>query len=54
MNAGPRDSIIGFKNIKITEDVIYLTDQILPVRSKRQLSYWLHTGWFSNKSDKSS
>lgn len=53
MNMGPRDLIIYFKN-KIIEDMIYLADQIILARSKRQPSYWLHTGWFSNKSDKSS
>ena len=49
MNQGLRDSITSFKNIKITEDMIYLADQTLPVRSKRQLSYQLHTDWLSLK-----
>lgn len=52
MNQGLRDSITSFKNIKITEDMIYLADQILPVRSKRQLSYQLHTDWLSLKKKK--
>lgn len=49
---GPGDSIIDLKN-KIREDMIYLGDQIILARSKRQLSYWLHPGWFGNKSDNS-
>ena len=47
MNEGLRDSITSVKNIKITEGMIYLADQILPVRSKRQMSYWLHTDWLN-------
>ena len=34
MNEGLRDSITSFKNIKITEGMIYLADQILA-------PYWL-------------
>lgn len=50
---GFRDSIIDFKNIKIPGDVVSLASQIISVRSKKQLSYWLHTGWFSYIGDKS-
>lgn len=49
MNMGPRDSITGFKHIKIIEDMIYLAGQIISVGSKRHLSYWLHIGWLSNE-----